>query len=786
MVCVLCQRLGWRHLQLLVSEFQARLHFGVQPELCPLLSLPSLDGPLARVVFDAGFLDPAALAQVVPEELDIILRNTGPFQGRGESRCWHLTAHGTVTTTQLANILVREARAVVEGSLGVAVAWANKANAAAGSAASKNSHTDNGDTENLQERETRNSHGGTHTINSLSNGLRQDASGNDVSTSAKNSVSPLRQLSPPAREAFISQRVSRTRKSDSDSPIVFSSPKQAVAFESEHKTHDDASETQSLIPWSSLQPGGTIAHLELEVHDSEDEERLTLDGLFGSLPVASQRSPLEARHACVDSPQSAKSFIESNLDDAILLWENNSSPLSLPTTERVSKEAQSPPAMTQPNVAPSPKDDDIYMLGESLIVNTQMLNVEKEIVPTPPKNSPPRKARVRSPKVQLSGKKSSAQKTSRTTRRTSPLTTSPNNRVLRSQTWRSRQNEENVRPSAHHQGASLMAESFGIGSSFFQATVPRTSKLKSPPLTLQKSMRVACWHDDQPSPAREKPLTTNTTTVEISAGVCSLGSSALSELFSSPGNAVVKSNSNSSYSERSEHSSKSSKGHKRSASEGELFSSTDDSSDHSLNSLADRVREEFSWKRVESVRDFLCQWEKQKEFAMALTVRSRVEVRPSIGPTKSARLVFKSCENPFACDNKCVTGVAVCWGKYEAHYLPLGAASTSARLQEVDPEIDSASIELQELVDRLTLELPERCREHDLSQHGPNWQFITASFLDAKRITFMYRLARGRLPIKFGPLTNVATKEHAPFEAVERTWSTFSPSVHYQPPFIER
>ncbi|KAL1444151.1 hypothetical protein MTO96_030003, partial [Rhipicephalus appendiculatus] len=118
MVCVLCQRLGWRHLQLLVSEFQARLHFGVQPELCPLLSLPSLDGPLARVVFDAGFSDPAALAQVAPQELDIILRNTGPFQGRGESRCWQLAAHGTVTTTQLADILVREARAVVEGSLG--------------------------------------------------------------------------------------------------------------------------------------------------------------------------------------------------------------------------------------------------------------------------------------------------------------------------------------------------------------------------------------------------------------------------------------------------------------------------------------------------------------------------------------------------------------------------------------------------------------------------------------------------------------------------------------------
>ncbi|KAK8783049.1 hypothetical protein V5799_015610, partial [Amblyomma americanum] len=168
MVCVLCQRLGWRHLQLLVAEFQARLHFGVQPELCALLALPSLDGPLARLIFDAGFANPSALAQVAPPELDIMLRNAGPFQGRGESRCWQLPAHGMVTTTQLADILVREARAVVEGTLGVAqVAWGERASANSTAASPQNTQADTS-TDSSEHQETRKpkGHGGNQVADS--------------------------------------------------------------------------------------------------------------------------------------------------------------------------------------------------------------------------------------------------------------------------------------------------------------------------------------------------------------------------------------------------------------------------------------------------------------------------------------------------------------------------------------------------------------------------------------------------------------------------------------------
>lgn len=79
MVEVFCSRLGWGNLELLVSRFQARLHFGVKPELCDLLRLPSLDGPLARVLHDAGHVDPGSLARLQPSELELVLRDAKPF-----------------------------------------------------------------------------------------------------------------------------------------------------------------------------------------------------------------------------------------------------------------------------------------------------------------------------------------------------------------------------------------------------------------------------------------------------------------------------------------------------------------------------------------------------------------------------------------------------------------------------------------------------------------------------------------------------------------------------------
>ncbi|KAH7972392.1 hypothetical protein HPB52_011876 [Rhipicephalus sanguineus] len=82
-----------------------------------------------------------------------------------------------------------------------------------------------------------------------------------------------------------------------------------------------------------------------------------------------------------------------------------------------------------------------------------------------------------------------------------------------------------------------------------------------------------------------------------------------------------------------------------------------------------------------------------------------------------------------------------------------GVARTLAGIQRVDPEYDVVEVQLQELVDLITPPLSEHYEKFDLSRHKPSWKLITASFLDARRASFMYRLARGCLPITYRPFT---------------------------------
>lgn len=92
-----------------------------------------------------------------------------------------------------------------------------------------------------------------------------------------------------------------------------------------------------------------------------------------------------------------------------------------------------------------------------------------------------------------------------------------------------------------------------------------------------------------------------------------------------------------------------------------------------------------------------------------------------------------------------------------------GAARTLAEVQRVDPEYDVVEVQLQELVDLITPPLSEHYKRFDLSRHKPNWHLITASFLDARRASFMYRLARGCLPIMYRPFTPNIQRGVCPF-----------------------
>jgi DNA polymerase theta len=79
MVAVFCEKLGWKNLELLVSQFQTRLHFGVTRDLCDLMQVPSMDSRMARALFDAGVETCADLAGVHPAVVEQKLVTTGPF-----------------------------------------------------------------------------------------------------------------------------------------------------------------------------------------------------------------------------------------------------------------------------------------------------------------------------------------------------------------------------------------------------------------------------------------------------------------------------------------------------------------------------------------------------------------------------------------------------------------------------------------------------------------------------------------------------------------------------------
>lgn len=80
MVTVFCARLGWHNLELILSQFQNRLTFGIQRELCDLVRLTLLNGQRARVLYNAGYHTVTALANATEVDVELVLKNAAPFQ----------------------------------------------------------------------------------------------------------------------------------------------------------------------------------------------------------------------------------------------------------------------------------------------------------------------------------------------------------------------------------------------------------------------------------------------------------------------------------------------------------------------------------------------------------------------------------------------------------------------------------------------------------------------------------------------------------------------------------
>ncbi|KFO30714.1 DNA polymerase theta [Fukomys damarensis] len=131
MITVFSNRLGWHNMELLLSQFQKRLTFGIQRELCDLVRVSLLNAQRARFLYASGFLTVADLARANVAEVEMILQKAVPFksarkavdeeEGAAEERrkmrtVWVSGSKG-LTTREAAILIVDEAKVILQQDL---------------------------------------------------------------------------------------------------------------------------------------------------------------------------------------------------------------------------------------------------------------------------------------------------------------------------------------------------------------------------------------------------------------------------------------------------------------------------------------------------------------------------------------------------------------------------------------------------------------------------------------------------------------------------------------------
>ncbi|KAL6260260.1 hypothetical protein P5V15_007793 [Pogonomyrmex californicus] len=133
MVTQFCKQLGWDCMELLMSQFQTRLQFGVCRELLDLLRLPMLNGLRARSLYKQGIKTVIDLAIANELNVERALYNALPFESekecegeyafevekRNKMRTVFVTGRDGLTPQQAAILLVQEARSLVQKELGL-------------------------------------------------------------------------------------------------------------------------------------------------------------------------------------------------------------------------------------------------------------------------------------------------------------------------------------------------------------------------------------------------------------------------------------------------------------------------------------------------------------------------------------------------------------------------------------------------------------------------------------------------------------------------------------------
>ncbi|XP_059247024.1 DNA polymerase theta [Mustela nigripes] len=131
MITVFSNRLGWHNMELLLSQFQKRLTFGIQRELCDLVRVSLLNAQRARFLYASGFLTVADLARANIAEVETVLKNAVPFKSarkamdeeeeaveeRRNMRTIWVTGRKGLTEREAAALIVEEAKMILQQDL---------------------------------------------------------------------------------------------------------------------------------------------------------------------------------------------------------------------------------------------------------------------------------------------------------------------------------------------------------------------------------------------------------------------------------------------------------------------------------------------------------------------------------------------------------------------------------------------------------------------------------------------------------------------------------------------
>ncbi|XP_029287125.1 DNA polymerase theta isoform X2 [Cottoperca gobio] len=138
MVTVFCKRLGWHNMELLLSQYQTRLSFGVQRELVDLVRVSLLNATRARALYAQGLCTVAQLARATVADVEKSLRNAVPFKSskravdesemeaaeRRSLRCVWVSGGRALTEQEAAVEIVSEARLLLRDDLArLGVEW---------------------------------------------------------------------------------------------------------------------------------------------------------------------------------------------------------------------------------------------------------------------------------------------------------------------------------------------------------------------------------------------------------------------------------------------------------------------------------------------------------------------------------------------------------------------------------------------------------------------------------------------------------------------------------------